>query len=469
MRNRHRSIKKLVLFLLLLSTAVVFAYGRREAFFQQAKKLIKQKLERRFSPAELSIGKIKAGLFYGLVLKEVKIKFSHFNVEIAEALVNYNLWQNVFGLGKEAADGSRQRGELVCTLDGGKIFLGEAPLLKDLEGKLLLGQKGLTFEEISGSFKGGPRQALKLHGEATEEALTLTANLERSSFGSLDVLTNLNLTLDKKLNLYDDSAKTCGRLTTYGSVLNKQPFPELNASFEIQDGKLRILTCSLGDSYDLRGIIGLSAPYEANLSLNFNQAAPHEFISRLGPLSKGARAQLGVGGQPDFSGLVNGLIKASGPLKRPRIEGCLEVMEGHIGDLDFASADINIKGRYPRLFVVDSRICREDGFFIMEGEMDFSNLAGQKVLDIKFKSDKGMLWQGWDITRNSDNDVHASKSIAEDVKVTFDSFMEGTRDNLENDYTNELGLECRIFGDKLLRLRLRKEEEILGVERKIRF
>ncbi|MBU3934131.1 MAG: hypothetical protein KKH11_05650, partial [Candidatus Omnitrophica bacterium] len=201
-------------------------------------------------------------------------------------------------------------------------------------------------------------------------------------------------------------------------------------------------------------------------SLNFYQAAPSELISRF---AWAAQGEPGFAEQPHFSGLINGLIKIAGDIKRPRVEGYLEAREGRIGDLSFVSADINIKGRYPRIMIVDSRICREEDFFIVEGEMDFANLERQDFLDIRLKSDKGMLWQGWDITRRPENQVHISKSIADDLKVTFDSFMEDANEGFEGNYTNELGLEYTIFGDKLLKLRLRKAEGILGLERKIKF
>lgn len=271
-------------------------------------------------------------------------------------------------------------------------------------------------------------------------------------------------------------------------MLNNRPFPELNSSFEIRDSKLRILTFNLGDNYNLRGIVNLTPPFHADVSLNFYQAALSEFISQFTPLEKDSLTGVSFPEKPDFSGLLNGLIKITGALSQPKVEGYLEAKHGHIGDLDFVSANINIKGRYPKILIVDSRICREEDTFFMEGEIDFTDLPRpfyfrgdttkqkgrglekRNFLDLRVKADKGIFWQGWDITRRRDNHVHMSKSIADDLKVTFDTIMmDETSLGFQDNYINELGLECQIFGDKLLKLRLKRDEEILGVERRIKF
>ena len=204
-------------------------------------------------------------------------------------------------------------------------------------------------------------------------------------------------------------------------------------------------------------MIKLQPPISADLSLNFHQAAPDKLI-----------AQFILPEQPGFSGLVNGLIKVSGELARPEVDGYLEVSQGHLGELDFISADINLKGNYPKVLIADSRICREEDSFIMEGEVDLSNLENKKFIDIEIKPDKGMLFQGWDITSQRDNQVHLSKSVDDDIKITFDTFLEDNEIS-QDSYQNELGLEYRIAGDNLLKVRLKKDEGILGVEQRVKF
>ena len=490
--------KRFIISLLIVLTVAAVAYVRKEILFQQAKRLIRQNLEKSLM-CKLSIGEIKSGVFGGLVLEKLEIGFPQvrgfaFDIKVDQALVDYNLREIFFSQQKKdvrslrlvsptinfsysrtpqvlktAGGASGQRTavkfpaqDFILVLEEGEVSFGKGePLVKNIQGKLRVNKGGLFFQDIRASFQGNPASALKVYGQLTdEEGLRLTLNLEHLKINDFDVLSNFSLSLNEQPVIGDKARKIRGTLRTYGSVLDNQPFPEISSSFEIQDTKLRILNLSLGDSYDLRGAVRLGPPFEVDLSLNFYQAELSEFVSRF-------RTAQGA----DFSGLVSGLIKITGPLTRPKLEGYLEAKQGHFGDLDFISADINIKGSYPTILITDSQICRENDSFFMEGEIDLSKKELEDSLDVKITPDKGILWQGWDITRSRENEdkVHMSKSIADDLRITFDAFVEEEFMSYPEDGRNELGLEYRIFGDKLLRLRLKKEEGILGFERRIKF
>lgn len=498
--------QKIAIFLLVLFCIVVFSYAIREILFQNVKNLIKQNLENSL-PCKLVIGKIRAGLLYGLVLEGVKITFPQsffglsLNIAVDESYINYNLWQNALmrqqkevqhlrlisptislssgpKLLQENVKFSSARGlkttfplhGFVLSLEDGQISFGnQHPAIRDLQGEILLSQQGLYFRDVKASLKDNAPNVLKVYGELSEERLCLTANLEHLKVKDFDILTNLVLDLNRRINLQDGAPKVGGTFKTYGSVLNNQPIPELNSAFEMHGDKLRILGFSLGDNYNLRGIVNLSPPWNADLSLNFYEAELTELISWFSRPLKTGKDRLSVEQKADFSGLVNGLIKITGELTQPQVEGYLEARDGHIGDLYFVSADMNVKGRYPRISITDSRVFREEDSFVMEGEIDFTDLERQDFLELSFLPDKGMFWQGWDITRKRQDQLHMSKGVADDLKVTFDTFMEEDRIDYEDNYTNELGLEYKIFGDKLIKLRLRREEGILGLERRMKF
>ncbi|MCQ9207932.1 MAG: hypothetical protein NG712_00925 [Omnitrophica bacterium] len=489
--NKRRG--KFFIFLLLVFVLAACFYLRREIFFQQAKKLIEQNIENNF-PCRISIGTVSPSVIYGLVLEDLEISFPQalglsLNIKAEQVFVDYNFWkllsfspkgikslrlvlptinlsylqeqEAVFTLGSvsEMLKPKFALKDFAFFLEEGEISLaGAQPLIKNLRGELFLNQEGIYLRDASASFKNSRGKSMTISGAFSEEGLSLTTNIEHLKVGNFDILTNLVLTLNKTVEIQDGSTKIIGSLKTYGSVLNKQPFPELNSSFEIRGSNLRILTFSLGDTYDLRGIISLVPPFDADLSLNFYQAAPGEFIGQFNHSEK-----------PVFSGLVNGLIKVTGPLAQARVEGYLEVKDGNIGKLGFVSANINIKGRYPKILILSSRIFREEDSFLMEGEIDLANLADQSSMELRFMADKGILWQGWDITRKRENQVHMSKSIADDVKVTFDAFMDEESAAFSSSEANELGLEYRVFGDKLIKLRLKKDEGILGLERRVKF
>jgi len=495
--NWFSAKKKFIIFLSLLFILVASVYVRREIFLHQAKELIREKLEESLM-CKFSFGEIKPWVFGGLVVEDLEIAFPQssnlvFTLKVDQAIIDYKLQEIFFakqkkdvhslrlispeinvsysqGIGEakafkkvlEARKGiapSFPEQDFVLILENGEISFGQsASLLKSLHGRLRVNKSGLYLQDIKGNLGNNSSDVLKVYGELTDSGLDLTANLEHVKISDLDILTNLSLKLSKKPAGAGATDVVSGVLRSYGSVINNQPFPELSSSFDIQGKQLRLLSFNLGDSYDLRGVVGLSEPFEADLSLNFYQAALNELVARFTSPE-----------EANFSGLLSGLIKATGPLRRLKLDGYLEARNGHLGSLDFISADINIKGYYPHLLITDSRICREQDVFFMDGEINLAQLERQDSLDVDIIPDKGMLWQGWDITRSREDQVHMSKDIPGDLKITFDAFMQDQMTAYTHDSRNELGLEYRIFGDKMLKLRLKKEEGILGFERRVEF
>ncbi|MBN2097154.1 MAG: hypothetical protein JW714_01605 [Candidatus Omnitrophica bacterium] len=523
--------------LLLIVVLAGFVYLRKEVFFRQRlEEIIKQSLVRNL-PCKISIAAIKPHWLYGLVLRDVEISFPQisgfiFKINVEQAQVKFGFRQLVSARRlqlerlrliapvltihylPEAEHNSNSLAQsldnvklkpisenLELVLENGEVSFAEAQtLVKNLSGSLFFNQEGLYFRDINiglpathksgpaglpathksgpaglpATHKSGPAglpdissQAVQVHGELTDKLCSLTVNLDHVQLGNFDVLTNVALDLNKRVD--NNITSLNGSLKTYGSVLNNRPFPEVNSSFEIKESKLRILTLNLGEQYDLRGVVDLHKPFNADLSLNFYQTMPHQLIARLSP----------EGAAPNFSGLVNGLIKISGPIMRPKVEGYLEAKDGHLGELNYLNADIYIKGRYPQLLITDSRICREAECFIMEGAIDLASLGSQDSLQLDFKSDQGVLWQGWDITASRDSQMHMSKSVSDDFKVTFDAFarpmrsgpefMDSQADAAADEHDSELGLEYKIFGDKSITIRLKKDEGVLGMERRVKF
>lgn len=489
--------KRFIISLLMIFILAAFIYVRKETFLQQAKRLISRNLEKSLM-CKFSFAEINPGVFGGLVLKDLEMVFPQssgliFKLQVEEAFIDYNLKEIFFSKEKKKVRSLRlisptinvtysqapleglvpfeneriyqknrpgfPRQDFLLFLENGEISVGKTRLLlKNLHGRLRLNETGLYLEDIIGSLSNSTQETFKLYGQLTSSGLDLTASFEHAKIGDFDILTNLSLNISKAPSLPGRPTKITGVFKTYGSVLNYQPCPELTSTFEIQGDRLRILSFSLGDSYDLRGVVNLEDPFIADLSLNFYQAPVADLVALfISPE------------EVNFSGLVNGLIRATGELKRLKFDGYLQAANGHFGKLDFVSADVNIEGRYPRILISDSRIQREQGVFFMEGEINLAQLEQQDALDVHLTADKGIVWQGWDITRSQEDQVHMSKDIPGDLKITFDAFMQDKLISYATTDRNELGLEYRIFGNKILKLRLKKDEGILGFERRVRF
>lgn len=489
--------KRFIILLLLIFALAISVYVRKEIFLQQAKRLIRQNLEKRLM-CKFSLAEINPGVFGGLVLKDLEMIFLQssglvFKLQVEEAIIDYSLREIFFSKKKKEVRSLRlisptiniaysktpleglvpfetknlprkdqpsfPQQDFLLFLENGEISIGKTrSLLKNLHGRLRLNKTGLYLEDIVASLGNSDEEDFKLYGQLTSSELDLTASFEHAKVGDFDILTNFSLNLSKAQSLPERPAKIAGVFKTYGSVLNYQPYPELTSAFEIQGDELRILSFSLGDNYDLRGVVALEDPFIADLSLNFYQAPVADLAARFVP-----------GGKVNFSGLINGLIRATGELKHLKLDGYLQAENGHLGKIEFVRAEINIRGRYPRILISDSRIQREQDVFFMEGEINLAELNQQDALDINLIADKGIVWQGWDITRSQEDQLHMSKDIPGDLKITFDAFMQDRIISYTAIDRNELSLEYKIFGDKLLKLRLKKDEGILGFERRVKF
>ncbi|MFH1046328.1 MAG: hypothetical protein V1727_05115 [Candidatus Omnitrophota bacterium] len=476
---------------LALAIAAFLIYSRREAFLAKATALIEERLQKNLQ-CQLSIKQLSPNILSDVAMKDLTMSFTQasgltFNLKVKEARLDYSLQQLLFSNPQEmmmlrligpslsisyqpqqaeqapsvemAAPclnlAGLELGNLVFLLEDGEISLNGAPaFLKNVQGRMLLQKDSFYFKDIKASLLNNPANSLKVYGEFTKDEVFITAQLEHLQLKDFDIITNVSFTLNKKVPIGEQEELLSGNLKSYGSVLNNRPFPEVNAAFELKESALRILTCTIGEEYDLRGIVTLKPQVLADLSLSLFQAAPHELV-----------AQFLYPERPDFSGLTNGLVKISGPLNALTYDGYLEVTNGHMGELKFVSANINIKGQYPKIYFVDSRFSREEDSLIMNGEID---LTKPENFSLVFGLDQGIYWQGWDINRNYDT-VRMTRDIAEDVKVSFDTSIDENSSGYEDVYTNELGVAYKVFGDQALKLRIKKDEGILGIERRIKF
>ena len=252
-----------------------------------------------------------------------------------------------------------------------------------------------------------------------------------------------------------------GKIYSGNMSMNSSALPELKIFFKLTKDKLRIYSLNFGESYRLKGTVGLKEPFETNACFEIVRAN----LRDIAVITKAKR--------PDVvTGIMNGLFDIKGPLANLESSGFIGGRSGKIGPIWYDSADIRIHGTGPIINIVDSRIRQAKATFTMEGYIDLRSAADSNLLDyLNLKSDmKTIVWDGWDISKEGSDSIKMVKEIGENVSVGFRTFA---REELppyqKRDNTDEMSLEYKLDNGQLFQMKLKENEEFFGVEHKKRF
>lgn len=303
---------------------------------------------------------------------------------------------------------------------------------------------------------GGERMdKLKLFVRLIDSGLQASLKLNHFDFGELDIVTELNLEASR--NRWDGDYFVVGRLWSQNSILNYKPFRELEGSFRADDGILSITSLALGDAGNLEGLVYLSHPFLADLTLMINGLDMKDLLV----FAKDAE-------EDAISGRIEGELKVTGPLILPEVKGRFEVTDGNLGQIEYRSMVVNLEGEGNVIAVKDSRIHQEEGSLALEGAI---NLAKANVCeDVVVKSEEDrVLWQGWDITKPQDAaELRMGKAVGEDFRIDFKTYLNDEL-TFANPKGEELSLEYVLtIGDRI-KMYLKEDEEFLGLEHRLKF
>jgi hypothetical protein len=250
-----------------------------------------------------------------------------------------------------------------------------------------------------------------------------------------------------------------GKIYSSGTVLNYQPLPEFNGFYKISGTTLRISSFKWA-GFLLSGLINLDPELRGNLLMLINNFNLGNFVRIYYP-------------QWDSWGLLQGRLALDINASQILSRGEFGFSEGLIGTFKFRGGRINIEGENSLLRLKDSRIYQENGYLDLSGEADLKRLGkpdfGKKLM-MSQNSKDNMDWQGWNISRRPDREgVAFDKEIDEKLSVGFKAYMNNEVNIGNRDNPNEMDLEYRLKEDKRLKIRLKDNEELLGVEHKVKF
>ena len=152
-----------------------------------------------------------------------------------------------------------------------------------------------------------------------------------------------------------------GTVESRYSLISRKPAREMAGSFEIRNNRIYLYSVSWGDMV-IDGYIGLSAPFETDLILKFNDMSGNDFF-----MLTGCSEDL------KMPSLVSGHIQLTGLADKIFLKGGFVSYTGIVGDLKYDNLMINFEGIYPKVRIIDSKIIETDGLsFNLEGEYDLT-------------------------------------------------------------------------------------------------
>lgn len=375
----------------------------------------------------VDIGSIKGGIFRNFTVEGVRIlpKAGGPALDIERAEVNYKLWYPLLKHVPALSSPSGERKVMLFLGNENNDFLSGFLELKrksgalDINGYAEFNNKEKFF--IKGKIEGNKPSrfritrkggSIDLLMENKTGGLEIKGNINHFQFNDLDLIGECVASVSAK-----DGHLTNIHLVFKNIIVNYTPFEkdaEFFLSYEKGKETLNITKFKIGDEIEGYGYLRTALPHYMFLNWTITDLRIEEYFG-------------GRDLADSISGVMNGSFTLKGPAREARVTAHLDVQNGNINDLVFDSIIGNLKGKIPVVDLHDSRICKEDGYIMLGGFVDFSKMKDNKAFEtIEYgPGENFFIWEGWSvIKRRRDSSVKAEKPIDKEFTLSFEARTE---------------------------------------------
>ena len=443
-KSRFVRQRNLTILNVLFLASVLLLYETHTGLF--LKEFAEHELEKFLPPgAHVAIGNMEGGIFRNLVSENVRImqKKDTPLVNIERIEINYRLWHAL--LGKIPLFGNIPGQRKIILFVGqreddflkGFFELQGTPKELNVTGYLgshkderifikgTISEDGLSYFHIAQK-KGTMDFQVKIE----EKVVFLEGNIHHMELAGLDFVAHQKVRVD----LADTNAIKVDIVFT-NIIIDYLPFNrdvEMQVVLQRTKDMLGITKFKVGDEIEGYGHLRLTDPNYAFLKWTVTNLEVEDYF-------------LSETGKENVSGTMNGNFTLKGALQSLELLAHAYVQSGNMGDIKFDSFIINLKGKGSLISLYDSRIRKEDGYIILEGEIDLSRLKEGKAFDGVFfnPGDKFFVWEGWSVSKEGGKSaIKAEKYLDEEFNLSFKVDTEEEKE---------------------------EEEHFLGVEHKVKF
>jgi hypothetical protein len=349
------------------------------------------------------------------------------------------------------------------------------PFLAWMRESFALGRKGVVVraKDMDFFYGEGKKKISGVQARFERDKLSLVVPLSHISFDNLDFSSTIEIQGRLVRGLDSSRDEIHGTVSTGGTVVNWKPvLRESSMDFVFSREGLDI-TSSDVIGIEVLGRVDFTHDYELDISAK----ATHYPLSAVSDLLAFSRSF-------SMPGVADAEVHLQGSPWAPNMEGWFRIHEGWVGSRTFRALDLHVQGVYPTVRLTDSRILMEDGTTMRFADtaLEIGDLLKNKTLErlIADAQQDTVVWGDWELSRAESRDERSSdflmqRSLGDRARVHFRKYNEeevypNRRDSTGNEPRQmEVGFEYRLQSKDSVKLELRDGDELVVVERKMKF
>ena len=267
---------------------------------------------------------------------------------------------------------------------------------------------------------------LEIKKEANQ--FIINGKVNHMKFHDIDFIGEVSASIDANAPGFIDAS-----IAFKNVIINFSPFNEtieIFLSYDRAKDTLNVNKFKIGDEIEGYGYVRLAEPHYVFLKWTITNLDLEDYSAF-------------HDGKNNIQGTMFGAFTVKGPIKEPFLAGRLDVQNGSWGDFKFDSFIARLKGKLPLISICDSRIWKEDGYMLLDGEIDLAKLKDGKVFDgvSLLPGENFFVWEEWSVMKKSgDSSVKAEKSLDEEFDLTFKAYKKDG----ESEEGHFLGVEHKV-------------------------